>query len=773
LIASGPSSLGDGGSPPTASGIGLPVGPLAVRERGVRGFDVLESMSEGVVVVDEDGLILFANSRLGEMFDHDPQALLGVPIELLVPEDLRGVHAEHRGKYATHPSTRTMGAGLRLFGRRRDGSELPIEVGLSSIETEAGVQVTAVVSDVSGRLQVEQELRESRALFRDLVEDLSVGVMIVGASTEVRTANRAAWTVLGIAKEHLIGRRIADVPITIVDEGGRPLPPHGWPVARALASREAVRGVILGITSRGRTEPIWVVASAEPRLNLDGSVRELIATYQDIGDLRAAERGLAAAELRFRSLVEHSPAVVYVRDLTSTPPRLTYVSPQVEEVLGYSQDRFTAEPELWLKAIHPEDRDRAGLHGPTEEEHPAGFEHRLLDSQGRVVWVRGRSSLMRDVTGRPLAEQGFFVDVTDEKSSTTALRESEAFGSAVFRSAREAILVLDADLRLRNVNPFAEEITGWQAGAATFPATAADVDFLTEGQVAEALRAAGDGVTSERLEVSYAAWDGGRGWLSLTVGPLQDADGTVTGAIVTGQEVTDRKGADAALRDQADRLAQQADELGRLADERRDLLAQIVTAQEDERTRVARELHDSLGGTLTSLTLFAAILEKELASPTERERVRGYRTRVEDAITEVRSLVSSLRPPELDEGLGSAIRRLVSDAEDGGPRIEFEDGAGEAQLAPAVVATLYRVVQEALANALHHAEAHVISITITEADDKVSVIVEDDGKGFDPEVLPNGHFGVIGMRERAALVGTLTVDSAPGHGTVVRIEVPA
>jgi PAS domain S-box-containing protein len=1031
----------------------------AVRQSDIHVSGVLESMSEGVIVVGEDGLILYANARIGAMFGYEPEALMGRPIELLVPEDLRAAHAEHRHGYFGDPRTRTTSSGPQLFGRRRDGSEIPIQVGLSSVRTDEGLRVTAVVSDVSARLRTEQELRESRALFRDLVEDLSIGVIVVDASREIRTANRAAWTLLGLDKRQLVGRRTDEAPMVCVDEGGRPLPPNELPVARAVATGEPVRGVVLGITSDGR-EPLWVIANAEPRLNVDGSVREVIFIYQDIGDLHAAERGLAEAEIRFRSLVEQSPAVVFVRDLTATPPRLTYVSPQVERVLGYSQERFTAEPELWLAVIHPEDKERAGLRGPSPRDRPAVLEHRLLDAQGRVVWVRGQSTLIQDVTGRSLAEQGFFVDVTDEKLATSALRESEAFAAGVFRSAREAMFVFDLDLRLRSANPFVEEITGWSVGALGGSATLGEIDFLAQQSVAEAVQSALGGTETKGLEVAYPARGGGRGWLSLTVGPLRDDQGRVTGGIVSGQEVTDRKEAEAVFREQSDRLAQQArmldlahmlvrdtddritvwnrgavelygfteseavgrvshellrtrspanidqiarelgtldewsgeqvhvtkddreivvashqvvhrddagrpvaivevnnditatkraqgglarmagrletlheidreilarssiervaregarrarrlvgadrasvavrsaeglvviaadpegsdellaatpipltdwplplpsagtpllvndlagergrhpglddlidagyrsalstalsvdgemagslsvlsrrqaafaeaeslvateiadelslavhhlrlidelehraDELGRRAREHQELLARIVTAQEDERARVARELHDSLGGTLTSLTLFAAILEKELSDPEERERVHVYRTRVENAIGEMRALVTSLRPPELDEGLSSALRRLATgNGGDDGLLIRFEDGMGDARLTAAVEASVYRVVQEALGNAIHHAKPNVVSISVSKDDDMVTAIVEDDGRGFDPELLPEGHFGVIGMRERAMLAGgVLTVDSAPGRGTVVRIEVP-
>jgi PAS domain S-box-containing protein len=220
-----------------------------------------------------------------------------------------------------------------------------------------------------------------------------------------------------------------------------------------------------------------------------------------------------------------------------------------------------------------------------------------------------------------------------------------------------------------------------------------------------------------------------------------------------------------------DRLAERAREAELLAEERRALLETLVGIQEDERARIARELHDDLGQTLTSLSLALADAELDLTDG-GRARMGELRARVGATIADLRLLVWRLHPVELDlHGLEPAFDRLAVDARDRGLDVQVELQVG-GRLSPAVEATVFRVVQEALTNASRHAAAATVSLVIQRQEDRIVAIVEDDGEGFDPPKA-HGGFGLVGMRERAArLGGVLTVESAPGAGTTIRLEVP-
>ena len=141
---------------------------VSEREQARRKFEqFLEFAPDAIVGVGREGLIVLANAQTESLFGYPRDDLLGQPVELLVPERFREHHPQHRGGYFTDPRTRPMGAGLELFGRRRDGSEFPAEISLSSIETDEGVLATAAIRDISDRVALEAELTRARALEAD------------------------------------------------------------------------------------------------------------------------------------------------------------------------------------------------------------------------------------------------------------------------------------------------------------------------------------------------------------------------------------------------------------------------------------------------------------------------------------------------------------------------------------------------------------------------------------------------------------------------------
>jgi signal transduction histidine kinase len=207
----------------------------------------------------------------------------------------------------------------------------------------------------------------------------------------------------------------------------------------------------------------------------------------------------------------------------------------------------------------------------------------------------------------------------------------------------------------------------------------------------------------------------------------------------------------------------------------RDTVRRVIEAQELERARLARELHDETGQALTSILLGLQSIRAAGSDEAAERAEADLRELVVQALQDVRGLAVELRPAALDDfGLVAALERLVETfRERSGLHAEVEARLGSDRLPPATETALYRLVQEALTNVVKHAAATSVSIVVSVRDGGVGAVIEDDGQGFAPEAVRDDALGLVGMRERLALLGgTLAVESTQGGGTAIAAYIP-
>ena len=201
---------------------------LAVRRNHGRGacfqVDLLEALPDAIVAVDHDGTIVQVNSQARELFGYDRGELIGQKVELLVPESYRGKHRHRREKYAEAPKTRRMGAELDLYGRRRNGSEFPVEVSLSPVSTEKGAFVLSAIRDISDRKRIAEELRraneelhrrtteqlgEYRSRLASIIDSSEDAILSKDLNGIITSWNRGAERIYGYAAEEIVGKNIS------------------------------------------------------------------------------------------------------------------------------------------------------------------------------------------------------------------------------------------------------------------------------------------------------------------------------------------------------------------------------------------------------------------------------------------------------------------------------------------------------------------------------------------------------------------------------------
>ncbi|QJW95180.1 PAS domain-containing sensor histidine kinase [Frigoriglobus tundricola] len=390
-------------------------------------------------------------------------------------------------------------------------------------------------------------------------------------------------------------------------------------------------------------------------------------------------------------------------------------------------------------------------------------------------------------------------DATGRREAAEALADSEARYRRLFETAQDGILLVDpGSRRVFDANPFLSELLGYSHAEL----------------VGKELWEIGLFRDIEANKAAFRALQQ-RGYIRYEDLPLRTHDGRaievefVSNVYTVGasrviqcniRDVTDRKRAEHALRAAHDDLEERVNtrtselartnaaltaEIGRrerAEAERRDLQGRLTTAQEDERRRIARELHDQMGQHLTALALGLKVVKDANPDPSPgRDQLRELQTLTDLIGREIHVLALELRPTVLDDlGLKTALANY-SDAwaERCGIAIDFQSTGMDGGRLPATVETaFYRVVQEALTNVLKHGRAKRVSVVLQRAPGHVVAVVEDDGRGFDADrdADPTGAvhpLGILGMRERMELVGgTLTIDSAPGRGTTVIARVP-
>jgi len=206
------------------------------------------------------------------------------------------------------------------------------------------------------------------------------------------------------------------------------------------------------------------------------------------------------------------------------------------------------------------------------------------------------------------------------------------------------------------------------------------------------------------------------------------------------------------------------------------LLSRLIEAQEDERKRIARDLHDDVGQALTSLMVQMRLLQQQSQDPLLHEQLTQLRTVADETLTTVRLLSRQLRPSMLDDlGLAVALERYNSEFTSRYPALTVDLHCDLAQrLPPMVEISLYRIIQEAMTNTARHSQATAIGVLVTARDQRVQAIIEDDGAGFDVEKIRREHnsVGLYSMTERTELLnGQLQIESGP-EGTTIFVEIP-
>ena len=394
------------------------------------------------------------------------------------------------------------------------------------------------------RRQTEERLRGSEERYRAVIEQATDGIYLLAAnSRRLVETNPSFQRMLGYTAEE-----IRD--LCVYDFVAHPREDVDATIARTLRARRRIVGERKYRRKDGALLDVEVGVSV---ISLDG--RDVICTIvRDVSERKEAERRLQKAESRYRTLVERIPATIYIqmpRTAGADSYTVAYMSPQVEKILGHPPRKFEEDPAFWNNLVHPEDLGRMLDETVRTDDtgEPFVMEYRMLHEDGEYRWIRDEAVLVSDERGNPSYWQGVFSDVTERKRAEEAMTRSEGRLRQIIETEPECVKVLGANGSLLEMNPAGlamieadslEQVRGRSVYRYIAPGHREAFVALTE----KVLRGG-----SGTLEFELIGLKGTRRWLDTHAVPLRDSEGRATGLLAITRDITERKRAEAALKE--------------------------------------------------------------------------------------------------------------------------------------------------------------------------------------------------------------------------------
>ena len=502
--------------------------------------------------------------------------------------------------------------------------------------------------------------------------------------------------------------------------------------------------------------------------------REVERLLTNIREREEVEYELRASEARFREIAENIREVFWVFDLVAD--RITFVSPIYEELFGRSCASLYANPRDYLEAIHTDDRARveAALARSRGDGAPFDEQYRVPRPDGSIRWIRARSFPVPDPSGTIKRLVGVAEDITDRQHAEEGLQRSERLLRLVLDALPVGVAVIDRSGDILLNNPASQRIWGGSISSGRERYAESKAWWHSTGKkLAPAdwgsVRAFTNGETSVNEVLDIEDFDGVRKVIQNSAVPIRDTNDRVTGAVVVNEDISARTAAERGLNVSYSQM--------------RMLTGRLMRAQDDERRRIARMLHETTAQDLAGLKMHLARLNRTAThlSNADRRALTESIVLAEQSITEIRTLSYLLYPPFLDEtGLLSALRWYAAGfAERSGIKIDLELLKSLERLPLDTETALFRIVQESLINIHRHAGSESALIRLQRDAQTLVLEIEDRGHGIlnaaRKHIMSGGGgagVGIAGMRERVDQLGGCLKIVSSDEGTIVRVQLP-
>ncbi len=663
------------------------------------------------------------------------------------PED-RAAGKPERALAAALRDGRFQGEGWRL---RRDGTRFWAEVTVTALRGADGALkgFAKVTRDLTERHAAHERLRESERRFRLLVQGVTdYAIYMLTPQGEISSWNAGAQRIKGYAEREVLGRNFS--MFFTAEDRAAARPEQAIETARA-AGRFADEGWRL----RKDGSRFWALAVLDAIHDESGALIGFAKITRDLTERRAAEERAREAQAMLGAFTDNSPALMSLKDREGryrfvNARFLQHYALRREQVIGRRDVELF--PRNQAAALSAHDAQVIARGEPLEYEEPARIGGERVHMVTKFPAFDGVGMIAADVTARRLAERA----LQEQRALLTEAQKVAGLGSWEWDPESGRVAWSEELYRI-----YGEAAESFTPSFESYLERVHPEDRQHSGaMMARALMDGRRFTMQERIvrpggEVRYLRSHGE---------VVRNARGKPVKVLGACLDVTEQRHSETALRQAAQDL--------------HGLTRRLVQAEEAERRRIAAELHDRVGQSLSALNInLDIILRAEDLAPPQRQRLEESVALVDTTLQSIENVMAELRPPLLDEyGLAAALGWHAQEfSRRTGIRITLDDEAAESArtLRLEGALALFRIGQEALNNVLKHARATAVRVEIALAGDDVVLSVQDDGQGFDAERAPRGRLGMTTMRERAeAAGGQLNVETAPGRGTRVVARVP-
>lgn len=742
----------------TSVGIGIDMSEIKASQAKIRESrqllkKIFESLKSSLIVVDpQNRTIVDCNQATREIFGYEPSELIGQSTRML------HVNEEHYQQFDEIGKEDLANNGVFQTGyemQRKDGTVFYSDhtVTLVFDEEDNVDKVVSVIRDITEQKQYEQQLKQNRERLLKSQQIGNIGDWEFDPQNEEIYWSPTMYDIY--ERDPELGPPEYEAIRTAYY--GDDAEKHNRKLKEALEKGEPYDIDLQLKTEQGNKK--YIHAIGIPVTDDENRVTKLRGVVQDITGRKRTQIELQQRNTFIETTLENLPVGVAVN--TIDDGKATFMNDKFSEVYGWPKE-VLEDVESFFELVYPDEDFRAAIKQQVMEDMESGDPERMRWKGIPITTQEGEERFV-DNTAIPLYEQNLMistvVDVTEQKKLEQELRKNEERLQAITNNIPGVVFRYEVDAdgneALHYISEGAEEIWGLSAEEAKRdPNHIWDQFPDNERQkVQETINESAENLTNWDVEWRYVKPDGTECWHHGIGIPNKQQDGSIIWDSIiidiTEQKKTQEK-----------------------------IIQSVIEGEDRERRRIARELHDGLGQYLVASNMnFESVKGQTDQLPEKRQQqFQTGLSLLKDALSETRSIAHNLMPKAIaDYGLVAALQNLLQNLRDSTDiNFEFKCNCENLRLHDQAETNIYRILQEAIINAVRHADCDNIFVRLMQKDNTLQVAVEDDGKGAEPEESNNGvGLGLKSIQTRVnSLNGTVDLYTAPGEGLEINITIP-